>query len=59
MMTSQIFKSVDFIKKKKFKYLEKETLFFLQKKKIYKLRIKWSFVVKNVAEVTFKQYRIP
>ena len=33
MMTSQILKSVDFTKTQKFRYLENETLFFLQIKK--------------------------
>ena len=34
MMTSQILKSVDFTKTRKSSYLEKETLFFLQKNSI-------------------------
>ena len=34
MMTSQILKSADFKKTQKSRYLEKETLFFLQIKKI-------------------------
>ena len=33
MMTSQILKSVDFTKTQKSRYLENETLFFLQMKK--------------------------
>ena len=52
MMTSQILKSADFTKTQKSRYLENETLFFLQKKFInYTLRatLKNSFVV----EVTF------
>ena len=52
MMTSQILKSVDFTLTQKSRYLEDETLFFLQIKKfiIYTSRAKNSFV----AEVTFK-----
>ena len=34
MMTSQILKSVDFTKKQKSRYLEKETLFIFQIKKL-------------------------
>ena len=34
MMTSQILQSVDFIKRQKSRYLENETLFLLQIKKI-------------------------
>ena len=36
MVTSQILKSVDFTKTQKSKYLESETLFFIQIKKIVK-----------------------
>ena len=34
MMTSQILKFVDFTKTQKFRYLENETIFFLQIKKL-------------------------
>ena len=56
MMTSQILKSVDLNKMQKSRYLENETMFFLQKKNHY-LRIKSYFMAKNrfVAEVTFKK----
>ena len=56
MMTSQILKSVDLNKIQKSRYLENETMFFLQKKNHY-LRIKSYFMAKNrfVAEVTFKK----
>ena len=51
MLTSQILKSVRITKTQKFRYLESETLFFLQIKKF-----KGYFIAKNnfVAEVTFK-----
>ena len=54
MMTSQILKSVDFIKKKS-RYLENKRV-FLQIKKIHSLHIKSHFFAKtsSVAEVTFK-----
>ena len=54
MMMSQILKSVDFIKTRKFRYLENKTVFFFLKKKSY-LHIKGYFIVKNsfVVEVTF------
>ena len=53
MITSQILKPVDFTQTQKSRYLESETLFFLQ---IKKLHIKGYFLAKNsfVAEVTFK-----
>ena len=35
MVTSQILKSVDFTKTQKSRYIENETLFFLQVKKIH------------------------
>ena len=53
MMTSQILKSVDFTKTQKSRYLNNETLFFLQIKKIINYTsstTKKSFA----AEVTFK-----
>ena len=52
MMTLQILKSMDFTKTQKSKYLEKETLFFLQIKKFinYTSRAPFSFA----ADVTFK-----
>ena len=55
MITSQILKSADFTKTQKSRYLENETYFFLQIKKIHKLHIKGYFMAKNsfVAEVTF------
>ena len=57
MITSQVLKSVDFTKTRKSRYLEKETLFFLQIKKFinYTSRAGY-FIAKNsfVAEVTFK-----
>ena len=56
-MTSQILKSVDFIKTQKSRYLENKT-FFLQIKNslIIKTLIKGYFIAKNsfVAEVTLK-----
>ena len=56
LMTSQILKSADVTKTQKFQYLESETLFFLQIKKIHYLHIKGYFMTKNslVAEVTFE-----
>ena len=55
MMTSQILKSVHFIKTQKSRYLENETLFFLQMKKFINYTSKSYFIGKNsfVAEVTF------
>ena len=55
MMTSQISKSVDFMKAQESRYLENETLFLPQIKKIHNLQIKSYFMAKNsfVAEVTF------
>ena len=41
-MTSEILKSVDFTKTQKSRYLEKETLFFLQKKNKNKKLIKYA-----------------
>ena len=54
MMTSQILKSAGFTKTQKPRYLENETLFFLNKK-IHSLHIKHYFKPKNnfVVEVTF------
>ena len=40
MMTSQILKSVDFTKTQKTRYLENETLFFLQIKKFINYTLK-------------------
>ena len=56
IMTSQILKFVYFTKTQKCRYLENETLFFLQIKKIYELHIEGYFVAENnfVADVTFK-----
>ena len=53
MMTSQILKSVDFTKRQKSRYLQNESLFFLQIKKL--INYEGSFVAKNnfAAEVTF------
>ena len=60
MMTSQILKSTGFTKTRKSRYLENETLYFLQIKKIHKLHIKRCCMTKNsfVAEVTFKNHVI-
>ena len=54
MMKSQILKYVDFTKTKS-RYLENETLFFLEIKKIHQLHIKGYFMAKKcfVVEVTF------
>ena len=54
MMTSQVLRSVDFIKSQERRYLEKGTSFFLQIKKFINY-IKGYFIAKNsfVAEVTF------
>ena len=46
MMTSQILKSVDFIKKKSI-YLKNEKLCFFQMKKIYQLHIKVTLLQKK------------
>ena len=57
MMTSEILKVLDFTKTQKPRYLEKETLFSLQIKKIHQLQIKGYFMAKSSAvEVTFKIY---
>ena len=58
MMTSHILRSADFTKSQKPRYLENETLFFLQINKIHSLHMKGYFIAKNnfVAEVTFKKY---
>ena len=55
MMTSQILKFADFTKTKKSRYLENETLFFLQIKKFINYKSRATFWKKNtfVAEVTF------
>ena len=57
MMTSQILKFVDFTKTQKSRYLENETLFFLQIKKFINYTLRATLWVKNtyVAEVTFNQ----
>ena len=59
MMISQILKSVHFTKTQKSRYLENETLFFLQTKKFINY-IKGYFIAKNsfVVEVTFKEHHI-
>ena len=53
-MKLQISKSVDFSKKQKSRYLENETLFFIQVKIFINLHIKSYFTAKNsfVTEVT-------
>ena len=54
MMTSQIFKSVDFPKTQKSRYLENETLFFLQIKKFINYTSRATLLQKSfVAKVTF------
>ena len=55
MMTPKILKSVDFTKTQKSTYLENETLFFLQLKKIINYTSRATFMTKNsfVAEVNF------
>ena len=55
MMTPKILKSVDFTKTQKSRYLENETLFFLQLKKIINYTSRATFMTKNsfVAEVNF------
>ena len=57
-MTSRILKSVDFTKTQKPRYLENETLFFLQIKKFINY-ITGYFIAKNsfVAEVTFNLFK--
>ena len=54
MMTSQIFRLVDFTKTEKSRYLENETIFSLNEKN-NSLHINGYFMAKNtfVAEVTF------
>ena len=59
MMASQILKSVDFIKKEKSRYLENETLFFLQIKKNSLITYQGVlYGVLKVTEVTFKNCSI-
>ena len=55
-MTSQILRYVDFTKLQKPRYLENETSFSIQTKKIHSLHIKGYVMAKNsfVGEVTFK-----
>ena len=54
-MTSNILKSVDFTKTQKSRYLENETLFFLQiKKSMTTLWQKKKKKKKNAAEATFE-----
>ena len=55
MMTSRILKSLDFTKTEKSRYLESETLFFLQIKKIINYTLRATLLQKNsfVAKVTF------
>ena len=55
-MTSQIFKSVDFTETQKFRYLENETIFFLQIKKNYTSRATLWLKSCFVEEVTFKHF---
>ena len=59
MMTSQILQYMDFTETQKSKYLQKETLFYLEIKKIINYTSKTTLWQKNifVAELTFK-YRI-
>ena len=59
MMTSQILQFMDFTETQKSKYLQKETLFYLEIKKIINYTSKTTLWQKNtfVAELTFK-YRI-
>ena len=55
MITSLILKSVDFIKTKKSRYLENETLFLLQIQKLINYTLRATLWQKSfVAEVTFK-----
>ena len=60
MMTSQILKFVDFTKTQKSRYLENETLFLLQIKKIINCASRATLWQKNnfVAEVTLKSLRL-
>ena len=60
MMTSQILKSVDFRKTQKSRYLENESLFFLQIRKFIYYTSRATLWKKNsfVAEVTFKFNRV-
>ena len=55
MMTPKILKSMDFTRTQKSRYLENETLFFLQLKKIINYTSRAPFMTKNsfVAEVNF------
>ena len=56
IMTSQIFKFVDFTKTRKSRYLKNETL--SSNKKIHYLHIKGSIIAGNsfVAELTFNKF---
>ena len=56
MMTSQILRFVHFTKAQKSRYLQNETLFFLQIKKFVNYTSRATLLQKNglVAEVTFK-----
>ena len=56
MMTSQILKFVDFSKTQKFRYLENETIFFLQIKKFINYTLRAALWQKNTfaVELTFK-----
>ena len=58
MMTSQILKSVDFKKTQKFRYLENETLYFLQIKKFTNYTPRATLLHRNsfVVDVTFNQF---
>ena len=60
MVTSQILKSVDFIKTQKSKYLEDETFFSLIKKKIINYTLRAASWQKNVflLELTFKSQNL-
>ena len=57
MMTSRILKSMDFTKSRKSRYLENETLFFLQIKRFIDYILRATIVENSfVAEVTFNVY---
>ena len=56
MMTSQIFKHVDFTKTQKSRYLQTETLFFLQIRKFIHCTSRATSLQKIVF-LTFKTYR--
>ena len=55
VMTSQILKSVDFTKTQRCRYLENETLFFLQIKNLINYTLRATLLQKNsfASEITF------